>query len=108
MNGVNYDTDTMRTDEEINDLIESGTEMCLKKELITQVAVNFTLSSGNKSISVPLEFSETETAIALIFEYDGSLKVVGNMSTCKAQVVLNDSSNTSDTEWVIFSQSDYK
>ena len=80
--GVNYDTDTMRTDEEINALIKSGLNGYLKKELISQIAISKTVSGKTSdSVSTILPYTELKDAVGVIFEFKGTLKVTFSSSS---------------------------
>ena len=88
MNGVNYDT--MRTDDEINALIGSGINACLKKELISQTAISQTVNTNSYgTLQITLPYNELINAVGIIYEFDGSFKVTFSSSSSQGSAQMN-------------------
>ena len=99
--GVNYDTDTMRTDEEINALIDSGLNSgALRKELISTTAVNASVKATSKSVAFTIPHSELSNTVFIILEFVGTIKHVHSSSSYYSVLqVQSGSSYSNNPKW---------
>lgn len=78
VNGVNVDTNTMRTDAEINALIDSKTANMDRKTLIGTVAINATATSTSTDVPFSINNDAMINYKSLLFVFSGTMRMTAS------------------------------